>query len=297
MEKLTFQFEPIHIDAVRNATDDFNLFHDKQRWQEIAKNPFGGAIALGFQLECLIAHQMRKFRGEQDESERETSRQLRFINYQFTFADAVRCRQPFSVEIKKSRFQQTGARVLQNRVLVKSDKRLALIGFVRETDEPLYLADADLPAGDALVKANDRAYLPGTGFFYKRKFASNSNAKNLLCGSCVEQSDYFDELEDRIDFPELYPVSLISCALLEKAKIRGHDFIREPMVYSSHKISVDRNSIRKLKSHDMLHLLVRERAAGGSGAIGHFDCFGLCNGAGVLFRAEIELMPLSAILA
>jgi hypothetical protein len=55
----TLRFQQIHIDVARNATDDFNPFHDKNRWQNITDNPFVGPIALGFQLECLIENQMR----------------------------------------------------------------------------------------------------------------------------------------------------------------------------------------------------------------------------------------------
>ena len=40
----------LHIDVARFASDDFNPFHDRHKWQRIAGNPFGGPIALGFQL-------------------------------------------------------------------------------------------------------------------------------------------------------------------------------------------------------------------------------------------------------
>ena len=53
-----FIFEQIHIDAARNSSDDFNLFHDKNKWQRIRDNPFGGPIVLGFQLECLIEYRI-----------------------------------------------------------------------------------------------------------------------------------------------------------------------------------------------------------------------------------------------
>ena len=59
--------DQIHIEAARNATDDFNPFHDKNRWRNIAANPFPGPIALGFQLECLIEEQIRRYREQQSE--------------------------------------------------------------------------------------------------------------------------------------------------------------------------------------------------------------------------------------
>ena len=44
----------IHIDIARNSTDDFNLFHNKDRWHWVRGNPFEGPIALGFPLGCVI---------------------------------------------------------------------------------------------------------------------------------------------------------------------------------------------------------------------------------------------------
>ena len=41
-----FVFEQIHLDIARNATDDFNLFHDKKKWQTVRNNPFNGPILL-----------------------------------------------------------------------------------------------------------------------------------------------------------------------------------------------------------------------------------------------------------
>ena len=67
-------------------------------------------------------------------------------------------------------------------------------------------------------------------YFYKRKYTTNSNAKNFLTGSHVEQSNYFDEVNDKILFPETYCTSLISCALLERGKANGLDFKLNPMV-------------------------------------------------------------------
>jgi hypothetical protein len=42
---------------------------------------------------------------------------------------------------------------------------------------------------------------------------TNSNAKNFLTGSLSEQADYFEELEDRVHYPEIFPCSLISWSL------------------------------------------------------------------------------------
>ena len=40
----------------------------------------------------------------------------------------------------------------------------------------------------------------------------------------VEQLDYVDELDDRLQFPKIFPCALLSRALLERALRQGHDF-------------------------------------------------------------------------
>jgi hypothetical protein len=41
------------------------------------------------------------------------------------------------------------------------------------------------------------------------------NAKNFLSGSLAEQSDYFDEIDGLAEYPEIFPCSLTSGALLK----------------------------------------------------------------------------------
>ncbi len=48
LQEISDQFSQIHIDVACNATDDFNLIHDSQRWSRIVNNPFQGPIILGF---------------------------------------------------------------------------------------------------------------------------------------------------------------------------------------------------------------------------------------------------------
>ena len=60
----TARFSALHIDVARFATDDFNPFHDRNKWQRIEGNPFGGTIALGFQLiELRAARRLDAARG------------------------------------------------------------------------------------------------------------------------------------------------------------------------------------------------------------------------------------------
>ena len=66
-QQSSLTFQQIHIDVARNATDDFNLFHDPDKWMRIKLNPFLGPIALGFQVESLIEHSLRSYRNLNDE--------------------------------------------------------------------------------------------------------------------------------------------------------------------------------------------------------------------------------------
>lgn len=296
-------FTQLHIDVARNATDDFNLFHDPNKWQRIQGNPFGGPIALGFQLECLVEEQLRLYRQAHDETGLVDEHGLRFSNYQFTFAGAARPGEALQVDIKKSRLTTAETPGLSNRVVIKNGRGVVLIGHKRESPAPLCLADADLAHLPDLRQLPDRSYIPGDDLFCKRKFMSTGHAKNFLTGSLANQAAWFDELEERVRFPEMFPAALISCALLERAFKAGHDFEQAPMVYTSHHISVDRELTARLMSNDVLHLLVdrgEETMAGGLGGAGipqlRHRCFGLLGDGTVLFRAEIALAPLAAII-
>ncbi len=299
----TFNFMQIHIEAARNSIDDFNLFHDKDKWQRIRGNPFGGPIVLGFQLECLLEYQILCYRRRHHEFPLVDNHGLRFSNYQVTFANVVRPGQPVSLEIKKSQFKTEPDCILANRVLLKNAQGAVLIGYKKESQQPLFLPDFDVSRLPPLSSVPDRTYVAGHPFFLKRKFMNVGNAKNFLSGSLAEQSEYFDELEDRIRFPEIFPVSLTSCALLERALKEGHDFERAPMVFTSHSISIARDGLRTLQSNDVLHVLVGEpivvsgiKGLGKSGITQHsYACYGVNDGK-LLFAAEICLAPLAEIL-
>ena len=107
----------------------------------------------------------------------------------------------------------------------------------------------------------------------------------------MEQSDYIDELDERINFPETFPCALLSSALLERAWQQGHDFEREPMVYRSHSLSVDRECLRQARSNDVLHLLSRHADPAAENHV--YDCFGVIGTDRLLFSARIDLMPLA----
>ena len=120
----TLRFQPIHIDVARNATDDFNPFHDKHRWHRIVANPFPGPIVLGFQLECLIENQMRVYRAQQGENTLIEQEDLGFSNYEFRFVNAVVPGQDVEVLIKESQLKPGENTTLGNRISLNADDEL-----------------------------------------------------------------------------------------------------------------------------------------------------------------------------
>jgi hypothetical protein len=181
---------------------------------------------------------------------------------------------------------------------------MVLLGYKRETREPLVAGDRDPSPLPALRPLPDRTFVPGTACFLKRKFLNTGNAKNFLAGSLCDQGYYFDEIADRVNFPDLFPASLLSCALLEKAQQEGHDFLADPMVYMAHTIAVDRRIARRLRSNDVLHTLVEgpeivegEKGLKTSGVRKlRFRCFGLVAQEQMLYRAEVLMAPLASIV-
>ncbi|MDT4289510.1 hypothetical protein RO575_08060 [Methylomonas sp. MO1] len=295
-------FSQLHIDIARNSTDDFNLFHDSRKWQNINGNPFNGPITLGFQLESLIEGKIADYRLQHDEEKLLAEQGLNFSNYQFAFANAIKPNQVIEVDIKESIFKNEPSPSLSNRIIVKADGKLALTGYKKETADPLFLDQPDLSRVGELKIQPDRCFL-NNGFFLKRKFMMTSNAKNFLCASLRDQTRYFDELQDKVIFPEMFPCALLSSALLEKALKWLHDFERNPMVYTSHKISIDRRCLAQLKSNDAVHILIKPTADSAAHDFGDlnatpldYECYGLFNNNNaLLFRALISLVPLESI--
>jgi len=229
MKEQLFTFEQIHIEVARNASDDFNLFHDKHKWLEITHNPFKGPIVLGFQLNTLIEYQIRMYREALHEDEIIADKQLRYSNYQIIFVNALRPRQEMSLEIKKTLINTIPDLTISNRVTIKSQGKTILLGYKKETQTPLFLNDSDLCLLPDLNALPDKSQVPGSDFFLKRKWMYNGNVKNFLSGSLAEQSDYFDELAHIAQYPEMFPCSLTSGALLDKAQLENHDFKANPM--------------------------------------------------------------------
>ncbi len=290
----SFRFEQIHIDVARNATDDFNLFHDPLRWRRLAGNPFGGPIVLGFQLVCLAEGWLREQGAIAGDGPP-------FVNTQYQFASALRPGETARIESTRPRVAP-GRRSC--RLLVRGPSGLVLRGRLQQEDEPRHRPE-DCPeiVPGALACQPDRSWLGDSGWFVKHKHMNTGNAKNFLCGALVEQTRFIDELEDRVRFPDSFPAALISCALLERARSEGHDFEREPMVYTQHRMSIDQPRMTALRSNDRISLLVgppRQQQAGrglGVQAVRQqtHGCLVVDEEGQVVVQALISLSPLSAL--
>ena len=303
MSTKTFIFDQIHLEVARNASDDFNLFHDKHKWLQITHNPFKGPIALGFQLNTLIEYQVFRHRIVHHENRIIEENKLRYSNYQVTFVNALRPRQAFELTLKKTLINTIPELTLSNRFAIKSDNKTILLGFKKETPKPLFLPHTPLEKLPDLHALADNSHVPGSDFFLKRKYINKGNVKNFLAGSLAEPSDYFDELEHIAHYPEIFPCSLTSGALLEKAQLERHDFKRNPMVYTSHEISIDRHFLKQVKDNEKLHILVKQHPESADNTLNQtdillrtYDCFGLINQHDVLFRIRLNLVPLEEIL-
>ena len=293
-------FEQIHIDIARNATDDFNPFHDSERWSNIRGNPFAAPIALGFQLEFLASDRILRCRAAE---QAQTDSTLAFRNFEFNFAGALRPGEQFGLEVRKTVDSSRGSG-LSNRVVIrKSDGTPVLLGAQSDTPAPRVEAAAEMQGLMSLSGLPDREMLPGSALFLKRKFMTTSNAKNFALGALCRQQDYIDELAERVHFGPLFTASLISCALLERGLAQGHDFEAEPMVYTSHQISVDMRVQARLRSNDAVHILVASPQALSAGkGLGKacvdqqlFHCAGVAGDGEMLFNARVQLAPLQAL--
>jgi hypothetical protein len=295
----------MHIEAARNSTDDFNLFHDKNRWQKIKENPFQGTVALGFQLGCFVEDQVNHSSKNYEQqlnnaaNPRISSKPLNFSQYEFTFAGSVKPGDSIALVVRDGRLSDiSGIECFSNRVALKANGKTVLLGYKRQTSEHIVKGITPLPELSEIINSNDRSFITSERHFVKRKYMIVGNAKNFLTSSFAEQSEYIDEFIDKVSFPEMYPLSLLSSALLERAQAVGQDLIEEPMIYISHKLSIDRNVLSTLKSNHCLNILVSAPQKSGdenSEYVTH-ECTCVLSTQEILFHAEIQLAKLSSLL-
>lgn len=292
----------LHIEAARNSTDDFNLFHDKNRWQLIPQNPFGGPIALGFQLACYIETQIEHQR-KQGLIENTQSNLLPYSAYELSFAGTVCPGHNISLRLRPTKTKHTENGLMHsNRFVLMCKKehqkdKPVLLGSKKEYEKmPNLLAD-EYPAYKDIKHLSDRMFIPNSDYFLKHKYMIVGNAKNFLTSAFAEQSEYIDEFEDKVNFPDMYPLSLLSSALLERAKADNYDLRKNPMIFVGHHLVIDKRQLYNLRSNDRLHILVGKQSD--SSLDNHKKrqyCLAYANCNEPLFKAKVELMPLKALL-
>ncbi|MEO0437029.1 MAG: hypothetical protein AAF098_08990 [Pseudomonadota bacterium] len=294
-------FDQLHIDIARNSTDDFNPFHDPRRWSAICGNPFAGPIALGFQLEFFCSDRIQRARVAQ-----KLDLALPYRNFEFNFAGALPAGEPGQLDVRKTVDKRASGGGLSNRVLLrKADGAPVLLGSQSDTVKPRFWNGIDITGLAGLSHLADRSMIPGRDLFLKRKFLTTSNAKNFAIAALCDQQDYIDELDESVAFPPLFTAAMSSCALLERATASGHDFTTEPLVYTSHQISVDMRLQSQLRSNDLIHFLVsapETRATGkglGKACVEQSSlfCMAILEDGQTLFHAKLQLASLAAVSA
>jgi hypothetical protein len=105
-----------------------------------------GTIVLGFQLESLIEHKVLLYRQLHKEQILISDKSLRFSNYQFSFVNTVKPRQLVSVEIKESQFKEGENTTLSNRIGVKADGVLVLLGYKKGNYSPRIISSSPASA-------------------------------------------------------------------------------------------------------------------------------------------------------
>ena len=288
-----FSFTQLHVEVARNATGDFNPFHDPVRWRQVRNNRFGAPIVLGFQLEMLLAHAVMEQRLAEGDAGSDDGWPGRFVSFRFSFADAVRVGEPVEVEVKPTRQGSRAGGTRTNRILLRKRGRPVVTGRVESLCERPAGLELDFRPPAELFDLPDRSRLAGGRYFLKHRSLQISDAKNFLAGSQVVPCRYFDELEGRARFPALFPLSLVSSALLEKAASEGYDFMERPLVYASHLFHVDLGWLKRLRDGELLHLLVEGPLNQAKEEVrSRYRCVGLLSRGRLLFTAEIGLAPL-----
>lgn len=150
----------LHIDVARFASDDFNPFHDRHKWRRIAGNPFGGPIALGFQLGACGLEAVREARGTAA-----GGGEPRYSTLQIRFIDAVRADDTVSVTVRE---RHAARATPSSRFVIRRNGRAAALGALLGAHAaPAPLAD-EAALAHALDGLPDRSVVPGGHWFLKR---------------------------------------------------------------------------------------------------------------------------------
>ncbi len=174
-------FDQFHVDVARNSTDDFNPFHDARRWRQVVGNPFESTIALGFQIEFLVADRVNAHRRANGEDVLVEQNSRCYTNYEFRFVNALHAGESFKLDIKETLDKTGSGGGISNRIVVRrsAGEKLILIGTQSETTQPRFLANDTLNELQAVQHLPNGSLTPGGKYFSKRKFLNTSNGKNF----------------------------------------------------------------------------------------------------------------------
>lgn len=285
-----FTLSQVHIDMARNSTDDFSLFHDQFRWSWARSNPFKGPVALCFQLACFVETHIPQ------NSPHITVDMLRFSSFELKFVRSVGLGDVIEADIKKGRLSHTEhGKQYSTRVSVKADDKLAIVGFKRDGEFPTLTPEFPELLLSELQQAKDRTFIADGQYFLKRKWMIVGNAKNFLLSAFADQTRFIDEFANKVTFPQMYPLSLLSSALLERAQAVKYDFVKNPLVYTSQHLSIDKVQLKQLRSNDALNILIKQPQVLANG-VQRFLCFGYVNQQTPLFVARVDLVPASLMV-
>jgi hypothetical protein len=285
-----YTLSQVHIDMARNSTDDFSLFHDQFRWSWVRNNPFKGPIALCFQLGCFVETHIPQ------NSPHLTVDMLRFSSFEFKFTRSVKVGDKLEVDIKKGRLSHSeNGKQYSTRVCLKANDKPAIIGFKRDGEFPTLTPEFPELLLSELQQAKDRSFIADGEYFLKRKWMIVGNAKNFLLSAYADQTSYIDEFANKVTFPQMYPLSLLSSALLERAQAASHDLVKNPLVYTSQHLSMDKVQLKDLRSNDALHILIKQPQVLQSG-VQRFMCFGYVKQQTPLFIAQVDLLPATRMI-
>ena len=203
-------------------------------------------LHLGFQLACFVESNIKDFYKTLEQDIGQQISGFPYSIYELTFAGVVKPGDELDIKLRKGKLSESDeGLVYSSRLALKANDKTVLLGYKRDADIPLITTPDDLPTIEQVNQIADRNFCGE--YFIKRKFMIVGNAKNFLTSAFAEQSDYIDEFIDKVSFPESYPLSLISSALLERAQAIGHDLIIDPMIYTSQKLSIDKRILIEVK--------------------------------------------------
>jgi hypothetical protein len=221
---------------------------------------------------------------------------LRFSSFEFNFANSIGVGDSIDVDFKKGRLSKNDSgKQYSTRVCLKANGKPAIIGFKRDGEYPTLSPELPEILLSQLKDAPDRSFILDGQYFLKRKWMIVGNAKNFLLSAFADQTLFIDEFANKVTFPQMYPLALLSSAMLERAQASEYDLVKNPLIYTSQHLSIDKFQLKQLRSNDALHILVRQPTVLPSG-IQRYECFGYVNQQTPLFIAQVDLIEVAKLV-